>query len=250
MLATTLLLAASVAGVDTGWQPHDRGGLDYNIQIEPELLAALRAGEALTSEIPAGVEGVRRYRIVVGDKPLPRAGASSAPPEQEPAPPSEQSAAETPPIEASPEKASSAPPPLLTPPASTPRYGAPVEQRPPADELTAGESPAEEEPYPSFEPPPETEPPLNRTAETEPPRILDPAPDAVQTTFKQPAPASPSDRPPPVASSEPQPQGGTALGWTAALLGLTVSLGANIYLAWMWLDTRRHYSALVYQREG
>ncbi|MFV2066679.1 MAG: hypothetical protein ACC645_06825 [Pirellulales bacterium] len=81
-----LLIALATVGVETGWQPLDRGGLEYIIQIEPSLLDALRSGEAITSEIPPAVEGVRRYRIVVGRDPVPRVGANRSPLPAGPAP--------------------------------------------------------------------------------------------------------------------------------------------------------------------
>ena len=67
-----ICLAAATLGVDVGWQRLPDGGMEYIIQIEPQTLEALRAGEAIQSDIPASAGDVRSYRIVVGSKKLPR----------------------------------------------------------------------------------------------------------------------------------------------------------------------------------
>lgn len=70
-----LLLAAASIGVDFGWQPIAGGGVEYIIQIEPELLESLASGRAdIVSEIPTFLRGVRSYRITVGTGPLPHHG--------------------------------------------------------------------------------------------------------------------------------------------------------------------------------
>jgi hypothetical protein len=70
-----LLLAAAGVGVDFGWQPIAGGGVEYIIQIEPELLESLASGRAdIVSEIPPFLRGVRSYRITVGTGPLPHHG--------------------------------------------------------------------------------------------------------------------------------------------------------------------------------
>ncbi|MDA7977820.1 MAG: hypothetical protein MPJ50_03500 [Pirellulales bacterium] len=74
MNAIILLLAASTAGVDVGWQPLAGGGFEYIIQIEPEALESLKAGNDIISEIPPELVGVKRYRITVGTGPVPRIG--------------------------------------------------------------------------------------------------------------------------------------------------------------------------------
>ncbi len=66
MMPATCLLAAAVLGVDVGWQPLPGGGMEYIIQIEPELLEALRRGEVVVSQVPPQVKDVRQYRIVIG----------------------------------------------------------------------------------------------------------------------------------------------------------------------------------------
>ena len=74
-----LLLAAASVGVDYGWQPDADGVMEYIIQIEPELLTALQKGEAIISEIHPDVTGVRRFRIQIGNGPLPRISKPSSP---------------------------------------------------------------------------------------------------------------------------------------------------------------------------
>jgi hypothetical protein len=61
-------LAAAMLGVDVGWQRLPDGGMEYIIQIEPQTLEALRAGEAIQSDVPAEAGDIRSYRIVVGSK--------------------------------------------------------------------------------------------------------------------------------------------------------------------------------------
>ncbi len=74
MIANALVIIVAVYGVDVGWQPTGDGQLEYIIQVEPQLLEAMREGQAITSEILPEVRGVRRFRIVVGNDELPRIG--------------------------------------------------------------------------------------------------------------------------------------------------------------------------------
>jgi len=61
-------LAAAILGVDVGWRRLPDGGMEYIIQIEPQTLEALRAGEAIRSDVPAEAGDIRSYRIEVGSK--------------------------------------------------------------------------------------------------------------------------------------------------------------------------------------
>ena len=45
MNATLLLVAATLFGVDVGWQKREDGGYEYIIQIEPEMLESLKGLE-------------------------------------------------------------------------------------------------------------------------------------------------------------------------------------------------------------
>jgi len=71
MNALALALLASVVGVDYGWQINRAGELEYIVQIEPQLVAALRDGETLESEIPPNMRNIRRIIVRVGSGALP-----------------------------------------------------------------------------------------------------------------------------------------------------------------------------------
>ena len=72
MEACVVLMTLGVLGVDFGWQPTKDGELEYIIQIEPQLIEALRRGEDVVSAILPEVKGIRRFRIRIGNGPLPR----------------------------------------------------------------------------------------------------------------------------------------------------------------------------------
>jgi hypothetical protein len=67
-----LCVAAAVVGVEAGWQRLPAGGMQYIIQLDPQTLEILRAGEAIESDIPPSAGEIRSYRLIVGKKPLPR----------------------------------------------------------------------------------------------------------------------------------------------------------------------------------
>ena len=72
MCGNIVCIAAAVLGVDAGWRPLPEGGMEYLIQIEPQLIETLGSGQAIQSEIPPCVKDVRAYRITVGTGALPR----------------------------------------------------------------------------------------------------------------------------------------------------------------------------------
>lgn len=74
MTGLLVCLSAAALGVDYGWQPIAGGGIEYVIQIEPQMLDALKRGEDVSSALPAGALNIRRYRILVGDATLPHHG--------------------------------------------------------------------------------------------------------------------------------------------------------------------------------
>lgn len=74
MTGFLVCLSAAALGVDYGWQPIAGGGIEYVIQIEPQMLDALMRGEDVSSALPAGAQNIRRYRIMVGDSTLPHHG--------------------------------------------------------------------------------------------------------------------------------------------------------------------------------
>jgi len=71
MNALALALLASIVGVDYGWQVNRAGELEYIVQIEPQLVAALRNGEKLESEIPPNMRNIRRIIVRIGTGELP-----------------------------------------------------------------------------------------------------------------------------------------------------------------------------------
>jgi hypothetical protein len=73
MNSAVLLLAPIFFGVDFGWKALPEDEVEYIIQIEPALLESLENGEPIFSELAPEVRGkVRRFRIQVGNQPLPR----------------------------------------------------------------------------------------------------------------------------------------------------------------------------------
>lgn len=84
MNALVILAATAIVGVDVGWQPLSDGGVEYIIQIEPQLLDTLAKDHDLSSDLPAGLD-VRRFRITVGTAQLPRIMPSASPPATSPA---------------------------------------------------------------------------------------------------------------------------------------------------------------------
>ncbi len=74
MTGILVCLSAAMLGVDYGWQPLANGGVEYIIQIEPQMLDSLQDGKGLTSALPASARNIRRYRIVVGTGELPHHG--------------------------------------------------------------------------------------------------------------------------------------------------------------------------------
>lgn len=98
-----LLIAAASLGIDAGWQPLPEGGLEYIVQIEPQMLETMSSAliEDNVSDIPPDLlSSVRKIRITFGTQALPREGLAK------PAP-----AAVSPPTAAS-------PPATIPPPAS------------------------------------------------------------------------------------------------------------------------------------
>lgn len=76
MNAVTTLFVLVAAGVNYGWQPagSNSDAYEYVVQVEPELLDALRRGDAvpIESNVPADVGPIRKVRITVGRGDVPR----------------------------------------------------------------------------------------------------------------------------------------------------------------------------------
>ncbi len=76
MTLPTFPLLMPLLAVSFGYEPSSDAevGYDYTVQVEPELLEQMQRREAIDIEanIPAEVTPIRRIRIVVGDRPLPK----------------------------------------------------------------------------------------------------------------------------------------------------------------------------------
>jgi hypothetical protein len=83
---TLLIYSVIVAtlGIDVGWQRLPQGGMEYIIQLDPQTLDALRAGQPIQSDIPPSAGEVRSYRITVGKAMLPRDTPLLTPPRVQP----------------------------------------------------------------------------------------------------------------------------------------------------------------------
>ena len=85
MVSTMVCLAAMTLGVDVGWEPSD-GGLEYIIQIEPEMLDSLRDGRVIRSDVRPHLRGeLRTWRIQFGTGPVPQTDLPEPAPGRNPA---------------------------------------------------------------------------------------------------------------------------------------------------------------------
>ncbi len=60
-----LSMVARAGAVEFGWQTLGGGGIEYIVQVEPELIDSFRQ-EGFSSDVPAGLRDIRRIHIVVG----------------------------------------------------------------------------------------------------------------------------------------------------------------------------------------
>ena len=72
MFAHVLWFSTVIVGINYGWQPMPEGGMEYIIQLDPQNLDALKAGEAIQSDVHPSAGDVRSYKIIVGTKIPPR----------------------------------------------------------------------------------------------------------------------------------------------------------------------------------
>jgi hypothetical protein len=216
MCGNIACIAAVLLGIDVGWQPLPEGGVEYIIQIEPQLLEALKSGERIQSDVPSYVKDVRAYRIVVGTAGLPR----ELPPKQVESPGSATATAKEPPTD-----------PFLSPPAGPPKRSylsgtlpslwQPEAQSPDAPNL--------------LQPIPDSKP-----IDAQPAGYLQ-RPSAAP----QPESKSPSEREP---GHDQSPEEAPAKPWTLLIVAVCTlfgSLGANCYLGWITWTTRSRYRSLV-----
>jgi hypothetical protein len=78
MFAHVLWFSTVIVGINVGWQPLPEGGMEYIIQLDPQTLEALKAGESIQSDIPPSAGDVRSYKIVLGSNKLPRTSPPAA----------------------------------------------------------------------------------------------------------------------------------------------------------------------------
>lgn len=212
MYGHLICLAAAVLGIDVGWQRMPEGGLQYLIQIKPEMLDTLKAGEPIESDIPPTLRDIRGYRITVGNRTLPR---------------------DTPIAAGSPQ-----------PPASGEfRFGGSAGQS-----IAVG--PPSATPYPTS-PAPSQFMPMPRTLSPEPGKPLAEQPASfVQSsaTAVLPNPAKTDAK----AAAAPATDDKANRLWsylTGSLVALCGSLAWNGYLLWMLREARRRYRSML-DRDG
>lgn len=68
--AACLLMTSAVLGVDFGYDVNAQGELEYVVQIEPEMLETLKAGEKITLGHPPDVERIQVFCLRVGNDEL------------------------------------------------------------------------------------------------------------------------------------------------------------------------------------
>jgi hypothetical protein len=278
-VAFLLLLAPIPArAVQFGWQPLPDGGIEYRVQVEPELLDSFR-GEGFTSDIPASLQrDLRRIRITVGNSKLPNEGDVTGPksvstdPTPARATPTSSNAGSTR------EKSNSfqtAPPLLPTPATQRPQEsgGSTFNDRALPPPPTDHESQAKAESAPTEPPRPLSSLPFFQfgqitkidrgnsqdNVQIRTPRLSDnEGPPSDSRSFgsdhlamaaKPAVLETPIDVGKPSANSAAPAPPKPWLPLMGALLALFASLGANVYLAWMHQAMRTKYRSLV-QRMG
>lgn len=261
MHAALLMLAFSSVGVDTGWQPLDDGGFEYIIQIEPQLLDALRRGEEITSDIAPFLRDVRSYRIRVGTAEVPRLGnPRAAQPRVEAEPPID---ATRQPIQASetPAETEPAAPPLRDriplrngfESMQPPRYERYQDRTPPAEPAKAAPNDQAINEPTGNTPPPQ----LPRTFQPDPGSTALVQHNSGYRDDQETGPLSKSNNEPfatkPKAKADPNEVAPESRPWfqlTVALLALFVSLGGNVYLGLQWWSLRCRCQNLMLRQRG
>ncbi|MBX7073976.1 MAG: hypothetical protein K1X71_12585 [Pirellulales bacterium] len=218
-MTTAVFFALTLVGVDAGWQPLSGGGYEYIIQIEPASIAALQAGQAIVSDVPAALGDIRSYRIQVGVGALPR---ETAPPDSQP----------------------------KSPPADDPPVVTPAPGSDHAAQL-AGVAIADEPPPASANNPAPDESPTRRVAGFRPENTAPSSdtPSAAVDTSTTPAPAASTFV---VQASHWVKNLADRRPWFALLgLGLLLfSIGVNLFLTWVTWEARSQYRALARRLRG
>jgi hypothetical protein len=245
---TVVLLAAAAIGLDYGWQPLDDGGFEYIIQIEPELLDSLQAGEALRSDLPPFLRDVRSYRIQVGRGQVPRLGNPQAAVVQTPVTTPQQTAEPPEPVKQE--------PPIRAPGNRWTPYGEPSQEppaQPPRDSQRYHDY-RTETPKPKLPAEPQQ---LPRPVDDDTPRRIQPDP-ATTAMVQQISAYGAGDTKTPESKAAGGPSANKAsvaeapakpwLPLTFTLLGLFVSLGGNAYLGLQWWSIRLRCQQLLRDR--
>jgi hypothetical protein len=268
-----LLVPAAARAVQFGWQPIPEGGVEYIVQVEPELLDAFRQG-GFSSDIPESMQrNLRRIRITVGNAKLPNQGDIFGPKENSantPAGPvtsAEPTPTLAPPPEPQPTERNT--PPLLSPTAAAPlpesreSTFSKLDLPPPPDSsdsqpksaTTVSEAPRPLSSLPFFQSGQVTKIGANSSPENtqnSAPRLNEnerPSGNSRGSSPDQMSLAKPALPETPLAAGTAAP----AKPWLplmGALLALFASLGANVYLAWIHQGVRMKYRALVQRIQG
>jgi len=93
LVCAILSISAAARAVTFGWQELSDGGIEYLVQVEPDLLDSFHK-EGFASDIPSGLRDIRRIRIVVGLGQLPHQGDVNGPPPAAAEQPAEHKAAD------------------------------------------------------------------------------------------------------------------------------------------------------------
>jgi hypothetical protein len=216
-------LATLLIGVETGWKPLDGGGIELLIQIEPEMVDSLKpADRPFEGYVPPALrDKIRNWRVVVGNGNLP---------------------AEYRPISAT--DAAFLPPagPELTGPGKTADNTGPRNAQRPL--FGMGKWPGDA-PYIATPP--------GKASNTAPPDTLTPDPRSKplaeqQASYQteQPADSSKQETKPHSADppQAPQPEKPWVALWGAVLVA-AASLFGNVYLGWIYYETRNRCRALL-----
>ena len=246
-------LAIMLLGIDVGWQPLPEGGVEYQIQVEPDLLENLgESGVLIQSDVPPHVRDIRAFRITVGKAKLsqePSAGsgvAAGRPADDSPGKPIGDAVLPPPSSPSIPFSLSSSLPPMnRSNGPDQPREVWPGSENPPMATAT--------------DPPPASEASIaapDRAAPADPfpgatatPRLLptDPTGNVRQAAHVE-SQDSTRGSISKLAGEEQPRQQSTAKPWltlTLAWLALFASGGLNVYLFWIAFDFRRRYRTLA-----
>ena len=219
MYGAAFCLVTAALGVDVGWQPLPDGGMEYIIQIEPQMLEMLKSGDQLVSDIPPNLRGVRSYRITVGTEKLPREGEL---PEPE------------------------------APPSHEVRLPSPAQFEPPLPSPIVGAQPPMSGGSPSYFGASEIPATLMPPADTRPlPDLGERAAAFVNQPTTEPDPLDKQEKQKEEGTAQKEAGSAEAearkpwLPLSMALAGLFGSLGGMFYVGWVAWDYRRQYQALL-----